>query len=244
MPNFQEEACALYHNTGTGFFVNEPISSGIGLATRPYVGWGGGFLDYDNDGELDIFIAAGHVLDNLELFDSRTTYPQHNFLFRNRGPGKGGEYTFEDVSAASGDGLAVVKPSRGAAFGDYDNDGDVDILVANCNDYATLLRNDGGNRNHWLRIGAEGMIGNRNGIGARIRVVAGDLVQIREVKSGSSLYSQNDLRVSFGLGDRRTVDRIEIRWSGGTVDTLTRLAADQSVTVREGRGLVQSGKGE
>ncbi len=137
-----------------------------------------------------------------------------------------------------------MKPSRGAAFGDYDNDGDVDILVANCNDYATLLRNDGGNRNHWLRIGAEGMIGNRNGIGARIRVVAGDLVQIREVKSGSSLYSQNDLRVSFGLGDRRTVDRIEIRWSGGTVDTLTRLAADQSVTVREGRGLVQSGKGE
>lgn len=244
VPNFQEEACALYHNTGTGFFVNEPIASGIGLATRPYVGWGGGFLDYDNDGELDIFIAAGHVLDNLELFDSRTTYPQRNFLFRNRGPGKDGEHTFEDVSAISGDGLAVVKPSRGAAFGDYDNDGDTDILVANCNDYATLLRNDGGNQNHWLRIEARGVTGNRDGIGARIRVVAGDLAQIREVKSGSSLYSQNDLRVSFGLGDRRAVDRIEMRWSGGTVDTLVGLAADRSVTIREAHGLVKSGQEE
>ncbi|MBI2505054.1 MAG: VCBS repeat-containing protein, partial [Candidatus Latescibacteria bacterium] len=125
--NFQEEGAALYHNEGRGLFANESIAAGIGMATRPYVGWGGGFLDYDNDGELDLFIAMGHVLDNVELFDSRTTYAQRNFLFRNNGSGAGSRYTFTEVSARAGAGLAVLKSSRGAAFGDYDDDGDVDI---------------------------------------------------------------------------------------------------------------------
>ena len=136
--------------------------------------------------------------------------------------------------------MAVLKPSRGAAFGDYDDDGDVDILVANCNDSPTLLRNDGGNQGHWLRLKTQGVVSNRDGIGARIRVVAGNLAQIREVKSGSSLYSQNDLRVSFGLGRRNRVDRIEVRWPSGRADTLVDLAADQSLTIREGVGLVKA----
>jgi len=204
------------------------------------VGWGGGFLDFDNDGGLDLFVAMGHVLDNVEMFDSRTTYPQRNFLFRNNGPGEGGRYNFADVSASVGAGLEVRKSSRGAAFGDYDDDGDVDILVANCNDAPTLLRNDGGNQGHWLRLKTQGVSSNRDGIGARIRVVAGDLAQIREVKSGSSLYSQNDLRVSFGLGHRNRVDRIEVRWPSGRMDALVDMAADQSLIIREGVGLVKA----
>ena len=242
VPNFQGEATRVYRNTGDGFFSDESATSGIGAATRAYVGWGVGFLDYDNDGGLDLFIAAGHVLDNVKLFDTSTSYPQRNFLFRNSGPGKMGTYTFTDVSAVAGGGLAVAKSSRGTAFGDYDNDGDVDILVVNCNDSATLLRNDGGNRGHWLRIKTEGVRSNRDGIGARIEAISGNLIQLREVRSGSSLYCQNDLRASFGLGDRSKVDRIEIRWPSGITDTLVNLSADQSIAVREGFGLIEAGR--
>ena len=242
VPNFQGEATRLYRNTGDGFFADESATSGIGAATRAYVGWGVGFLDYDNDGGLDLFIAAGHVLDNVKLFDTSTSYPQRNFLFKNSGPGTMGAYTFTDVSAVAGGGLAVAKSSRGAAFGDYDNDGDVDILVVNCNDAATLLRNDGGNRGHWLRIKTEGVRSNRDGIGARIKAIAGNLIQVREVRSGSSLYCQNDLGASFGLGDSSKVDRIEIRWPSGITDTLVNLSADQSIKVREGFGLIEAGR--
>jgi hypothetical protein len=237
--NFQEEGTAVYHNEGNGLFSDESVACGLRTATWSSVGWGGGFLDFDNDGELDVFVATGHVLDNVELFDARTTYAQRNFLFRNNGPGSNGRVTFADVSAKAGAGLAVQKPSRGAAFGDYDDDGDVDILVANCNEAPTLLRNDGGNTGHWLRVRTEGVASNRSGIGARVTVVAGDLVQIREVKSGSSLYSQNDLRVSFGLGSRSKVDRIEVRWPSGTVDSVAEGPANQSLTIKEGTGLVQ-----
>jgi enediyne biosynthesis protein E4 len=238
VPNFQGEPSALYHNDGTGFFSDRSYAAAIGLPTRAYVGWGVGFLDYDNDGALDLFISTGHVLDNVELFDSSTSYAQRNFLFRNNGPGEAGRLRFADVSGLSGDGLTIAGPSRGAAFGDYDNDGDVDILVVNCNDRATLLRNDGGNRQHWLRVRAEGVHSNRDGIGARIAVVSGDAVQIGEVKSGGSLYSQSDLRVSFGLGQRTTVDRIEVRWPSGIRDTVTDVSADRTVTIREGIGLM------
>jgi len=128
--------------------------------------------------------------------------------------------------------------SRGAALGDYDNDGDTDILIANCGDAASLLRNDGGNRSHWLQVTTRGTRSNRDGIGARIEVTAGDLVQIREVKSGSGLYSQNDLRVAFGLGELAVVDRMEVRWPSGTVDVLSNLHADACYVVEEGAGIV------
>jgi len=239
VPNFQGEACALYRNTGQGFFVDESVASGIGLPTRAWVGWGGGFFDYDNDGALDIFIATGHVLDNVELFDARTTYLQPNFLFRNSGPGLARRHTFTDVSRAVGEGLAVRKASRGSAFGDYDNDGDVDVLVVNCNDSPTLLRNDGGNRSHWLQVKTERNPSNGDGIGARIQVISGDLVQMREVKSGSSLYSQSDFRAHFGLGSKITVERMEIYWPSGRIDTLFNLPVDRSLTVGEEAGLVK-----
>ena len=232
VPNFQGETCTLYRNEGYGAFGDVSISSGIGAPTRPYVGWGAGFLDYDNDGDLDLFIATGHVLDNVELFDASTSYPQRNFLFRNEGPD--GRYAFTDISAQAGPGLALVKPSRGTAFGDYDRDGDVDILVINCNDSISLLRNDGNDLGHWLQVRTVGTRSNRDGIGARITVTAGDRVQIREIKSGSSLYSQSDLWAHFGLGDRTRVDRMEIRWPSGMRQVMEDVAVDQVVTVYEG----------
>jgi hypothetical protein len=233
--NYQGESCSVYRNEGNGLFSEEGMAVGIGAVTIPYVGWGVGFIDHNNDGYQDVFIANGHVLDNAAVFDPATSYAQRNLLFRNDGPGRGGRYTFTDVSAVAGPGLAIAKPNRGAAFGDYDNDGDMDILIASCNDSPTLLRNDGGNRmGHWLRVGLEGVQSNRSGIGARIRVVAGDLVQVGEVTSGTGLYSQNDLRLFFGLGDRRHVDRVEVRWPSGVHDVLTDIPADQTITIREG----------
>ena len=237
-PNFERESSTLYHNGGGDFFADVSAVSGVGEATYPFVGWGGGFLDFDNDGELDLFISTGHVLDNVEEFDARTTYAQPDFLFRNRGPRGGDRQRFVDVSAESGQGLAEAMASRGAALGDYDNDGDTDILIANCGDAASLLRNDGGNRSHWLQVTTRGTRSNRDGIGARIEVTAGDLVQIREVKSGSGLYSQNDLRVAFGLGELAVVDRMEVRWPSGTVDVLSNLHADACYVVEEGAGIV------
>lgn len=247
--NFEGEMCSVYENEGNGFFSEEATRTRIGAVTLPYVGWGLGLLDYNNDGRLDLFIANGHTLDNAELFDPNTTYRQRNLLFRNDGvadaskPGNRGRHPlFTDVSSIAGPGLSIVQSSRGATFGDYDNDGDVDIFVVNVNDTANLLRNDGGHQGHWLRIGAEGVRSNRSGIGARIRVVAGDLVQIREVKSGSGLYSQNDLRVHFGLGTRRTVDRIEVRWPSGHRDVIMDVPADQTITIREGVGWIKGNR--
>ena len=237
-PNFQGEASTLYHNRGGDFFADISTVSGVGPATHAYVGWGGGFLDYDNDGELDLFISTGHVLDNVEIYDARTTYAQPNFLFRNDGSRGGDRCRFSDVSAVSGQGLQEVKGSRGVALGDYDNDGDTDILIANCGEATSLLRNDGGNLSHWLQVRTRGNPTNRDGIGARVQVTAMDLVQIREVKSGSGLYSQSDLRVSFGLGHRDAVDRMEVRWPSGAVDVLSDLAVDTCYVVEEGVGIV------
>ena len=231
VPDFQGETFTLYRNEGDGFFVDVSSACGIAAPTLKYVGWGGGFLDYDNDGDLDIFVATGHVLENVQLFDPGTSYPQRNLLFRNTGP-EGG-YRFVEVSDSSGPGLRIVKPSRGVAFGDYDNDGDVDILVINCNDTATLLRNECGNRNHWLTLKLVGTKSNRSGIGSRVRLISGDLVQVREVKAGNSLYSLSDLRVHFGLGRRRGAERIEIRWPSGTIQVLEDVEADRFITVVE-----------
>ena len=239
-PNFKGEMCSVYENEGNGFFSEESARTDIGSVTLPYVGWSLGFLDYNNDGRLDVFITTGHTLDNAELFDPSTTYRQQNLLFRNEGPRDRGRHPlFTDVSSVVGPGLSISASSRGAAFGDYDNDGDVDLFAVNVNEPAMLLRNDGGNQGHWLRVGVEGVRSNRSGIGARIRVIAGELVQIGEVKSGSGLYSQNDLRVHFGLGEYRTVDRIEVRWPRGYRDVVTDVPADQTITIREGIGWVK-----
>ena len=238
--NFQKEPNSLFRNEGNGFFANQTFASGIGLISLPPLGFGTGFFDCDNDGLLDLFVANGHVLDNVELFDRSTTYPQANQLLHNLGPGQYGRFTFADVTAASGPGMQLLQPSRGSASGDFDNDGDVDLLVANLGETAVLLRNDGGNRGNWLSIETEGVASNRDGIGARIRVVSGDLAQTREVRGSRSYLSQSDLRVHFGLAERTFVDSILISWPAGGSDLVTGVDANQFLVVREGSGTAGS----
>jgi hypothetical protein len=173
-------------------------------------------------------MANGHVNDNAQLFDQTVSYPQRDQVFRNEGDG-----TFTDVTEQSGPGMELVMVGRGAAFGDYDNDGDIDVFVCNNNQRGVLLRNEGGNQQHWITLRTVGTVSNRDGIGARIRVEAGDLVQIEEVRSGSSYLSQNDIRVHFGLGERTLVDRIEIRWPSGIEQTLEQVPADQFLVIKE-----------
>ena len=233
--NFQNETNTLYHNQGGDFFADETITTGIGEVTYSYLGWGINFFDYDNDGYKDIFVANGHVLDNVVEIDRSTTYPQQNLLFRNLGDG-----TFADVTNQVGSGLALRKVSRGAAFGDYDNDGDIDILISNWNQSADLLRNEGGNLNNWVQFRAVGIKSNRSGIGARFTVVAGDLTQIAEVHSGGSYLSFSDLRVHFGLGKSEKVDLVEIRWPSGQIDTAENLAVNRQFVATEGLGLTNS----
>ena len=229
--NFQHETYTLYRNNGNGTFTDVSFASSTGRVTRPYLGWGVGFFDYNNDGHSDLFAANGHVQDNIERLDGSTSYPQRNLLFHNNGDG-----TFADASLKSGDGMRLVKASRGTAFGDYDNDGDVDLFVLNANERADLLRNDGGNRNNYLTVRTVGTVSNRDGIGARIKVVSGRLKQVKEVRSGSSYLSQNDLRVHFGLGIRSTVDTLMIRWPSGTVQVLTDIPVNRVWTVTEQAG--------
>ena len=220
--NFQNETNTLYRNEADNFFIDTTITAGIAEHTHRYLGWGIGFLDYDNDGYKDIFVANGHTMDNIAEVDRSTTTPQQNLLFRNLGNGK-----FADVTAQMGEGFALRKTSRAAAFGDYDNDGDIDILVTNWNQTTDLLRNDGGNRNNWIQVTAIGTKSNRSGIGARIKVVAGELTQYAEVKSSGSYLAFSDLRIHFGLKDTERIDLLEIRWPSGVIDTATNLSVNQ-----------------
>jgi len=220
----------FYHNDGNGFFTDVSFASGIGQKTLSYFKWTNEFIDYDNDGFQDLFIANGHLQDNIELFlDS--TYPQQNQLFHNRGDG-----TFSDVSSEAGPGMLLKKSSRGVAFGDYDNDGDTDIFISNSNQTVDLLRNDGGNQNNWLMIKTIGVKSNRDGIGTRIKVISGSLSQTKEVKSGSGYLSQSDLRVLFGLGTHTKADLVELRWPSGLVERIRDVKAGQIITVTEGSG--------
>jgi hypothetical protein len=221
----------LYHNEQVGFFSDVSYLSGVGAVTLPYFKWAVEFIDYDNDGWSDLFVANGHLQDNIELF-SDATYAQQNLLFQNRKNGK-----FADMSAETGLAGLARKVGRGAAFGDYDNDGDIDIFINNSNQTPNLLRNDGGNRNHWLMIQTVGTKSNRDGIGTRIQVTVGALSQIKEVRSGSSYLSQNDLRALFGLGGNSKVDRIELRWPSGMTETFFDVKADQLLIITEGQGM-------
>ncbi|HIE29940.1 TPA: CRTAC1 family protein [Candidatus Poribacteria bacterium] len=228
--NFQDEINTLYHNDGNGFFSDVSFTSGIGAATLKYMGWGANFFDYDNDGDEDLIFANGHLFDNVEMFDDIATYPQINQLCQNDGNGK-----FTVVSAQAGPGFSSVKVSRGAVLGDYDNDGDIDILITNSNQTIDLLRNEGGNRNHWLMIKTIGTKSNRDGIGARVTVTVGEQSFIDEVRSGSGYIGQNDMRVMFGLGRNTKVDSIHIRWPSGIEDVIKNVAADQLLIVTEGQ---------
>jgi hypothetical protein len=231
MTDYTGELPVLYRNVGGGFFEDATNAARAGNSTFSHTKWGTGFADLDNDGDRDLLIACGHFLTNVAEIDDRTAYRVRNVLLMNTGGGK-----FVDVSDRCGNGLEVVESSRGVGLDDLDNDGDVDIAVLNANAQPTILRNESRTGNHWLELRLRGVKSNRDGVGARVRVAAGDLVQVDEVHSGRSYQSHYGTRLYFGLGNRDHVDRVEVRWIGGGVDVFTGLAADQLVVLTEGEG--------
>jgi predicted nucleotidyltransferase len=228
--NFAQDYTSLYRNEGNGLFVDASFRSGLAATLGPYLGWGVGFVDVDNDSLLDVFIANGHVYPDVEKTGT-STYRQRNQLFRNVGRGQ-----FRHITMEVGGPLLTLQSSRGAAFGDYDNDGDLDVLVSVIDEGPILLRNDS-TRSRWITFRLEGTASNRSAIGARVTIRAGSRQQVAEVRSGGSYISHNDTRVHFGLGTAATVDRVTVRWPNGTLETLGPAAADRFYVVREGAGI-------
>ena len=217
---------------GDDTFTDATLTAGFG-GNRQYVGWGCGFIDYDNDGWPDVMQINGHVYPEVDSLGIAQTFKNPRLVYRNLA-GK----TFEDVSSKLGSGILERYSSRGAAFGDFDNDGDVDVLIMNMNDLPSLLLNDGGNKNNWIKIKLFGTKCNRTAIGARVRVVAGDHSQINEVASGGSVMSQSDFRLHFGLGKAKLVDLIEVKWpTTQKVQRFTNIQANQILALREGMEL-------
>lgn len=233
--NLAGQTHSLYKNLGKALFTNVTFSSGVAEATLPYAGWGTAFFDYDNDGDLDLAVANGDVLDNANLIRDNVSYAQLNLLFRNDGTGK-----FVSVGPTSGPGFALKKASRALAVGDLDNDGDLDIVVSNVGATADVLQNEGGNRGNSILVRTVGTRGNRDGIGARLKLSVGGKTLVRDVRAGSSYLAQNDLRVHFGLGKAQKADRMEIHWPGGPVEVIENIEANQILTVRQGEGVVGS----
>ena len=233
--NFSNEMMALYHNEGTGLFIDEAPTSALGQATLLSLTFGCFFFDYDLDGQLDIFAVNGHVSDDIEAVQPKVKYAQAPHLFRNLGGRR-----FEPVGARSGAALQRPIVGRGGAYADYDNDGDLDLLITANGGAARLLRNEGGNRNHYLRVKTVGTKSNRDGIGARVTVTtAAGKKQWALVKTGSSYASQSALPVTFGLGGATRVPRVEVAWPSGQTDVLNDVAADRMITVVEGKGLAE-----
>jgi len=231
--NFADDTVNLYHNNGDGSFSDVGFSSGLAANTR-YVGWGCGFLDYDNDGWPDLMQINGHVYPEIAGHDVGQSYKNPRLMYKNLGKGQ-----FKDVSAQMGPGITEYFSSRGAAFGDYNNDGAIDVLILNMNDPPSLLRNDGGNAQNWIKLKLIGTKCNRTAIGARVRVVTETHAQIDEVHSGSSVMSQSDLRLHFGVGKAQTIDLIEVKWpTTQKVEKFTKVKPNQILTIREGVGIV------
>jgi hypothetical protein len=231
--NLDLEMHSLYRGLGHRLFTYATPESGIGPATLPFVGFGVVFFDFDNDMQLDLGFANGHIMDNAPLFRAGASYAQRNLLFRNVG-----QRRFADISRNAGPGFALEKVSRGLVSGDIDNDGDLDLLVTNNGQTADLLRNEGGSGNNALLVRTIGTQSNRDGVGTELRLTAGTRTQIREVKAGSSYLGQNDARQHFGLGTVTRVDRLEVRWPSGRTELLQNVPANQIITIREGNGIV------
>ena len=238
--NFAGDTPSLYHNIGEATFEDATFAAGLGRHTQ-FLGWGCGFFDMDNDGWPDILICNGHVYPEVEQLKTEAGYPQQKLLYKNLRNGR-----FDDVSLQAGPGITVPVASRGCAFGDFDNDGDIDVVVNTVNDYPQLLRCDSSDKPNWIKVRTIGTKSNRSGIGARLRCVTRPPdepkphQQIDEVRSGGSYISQNDLRIHFGLGKAEKVDLLEIRWPSGVVDTLKELKPNQLIYVQEGQGLLRS----
>ena len=230
--NFSEQVTTLYRNYGGGAFEVASIRAGLGV-NRKFVGFGVDFFDFDNDGWKDIFIANGHVYSQLAGRKLHLTYRQPRILYRNLGNGR-----FEDVSTASGPAIRAENLGRGCAFGDFDNDGDVDIIINNLDGPPTLLRNDGGNRYSSILVKCVGTRSNRSAIGARVKITTAGRSQIGEVMSGSSYYSQSDLRLHFGLGSASKADVVDIAWPSGTQETFRDLPANHLFVIHETKGIV------
>jgi hypothetical protein len=258
--NSSLETNTLYKNNGDGTFTDVTEVAGLAQPSYLMLAFGTKFFDYDNDSDLDLFVANGHLQPDIERLADYTTYPQNDQLYRNNGDG-----TYTELGASLGGYFSEKYVGRGAAFGDYDNDGDTDIFIVNSNQRAVLLRNDGGNRNNWIRIEVVGTppvhggergdaLGslphpgpprgrggrktggsNRDGIGARVEVQCDGRRQIQEVHSGSSYASESDRRLLFGLGKAKKIQRMTVKWPSGIVQTQVNVDVNQSIRIEEGK---------
>jgi enediyne biosynthesis protein E4 len=230
--HFQHQASGLYHNNGKGEFEDVTLKSGIELEQR-FISWGCGITDLDNDGYPDILIVCGTIAPELEKVYPKYPARDPRLVFRNRGDG-----TFVELGDETGPGISAHHQSRGCAFGDFDNDGDLDVLILNQNEPPSLLRNDAPSGNHWIKLRLEGVKSNRSAIGARVVARYSGKVQVQEVLSQASYLSSNDPRLHFGLGAATTAD-IEVRWPLGLTESFHAVAANQLITIREGHGIVK-----
>jgi hypothetical protein len=235
--HFADDLPILYRNSGRGFF--EDVSRQAGFDHTRYVQWGTGLADFDNDGWPDIFTATGNVYPEVEKYFKDYPHRSTRLVYRNLGNGR-----FKDVTAQCGPGVLSPHSSRGCAFGDFDNDGDVDVLIMNMNEPPSLLRNEyisgpGRGGSNWIELKLIGMKSNRSAIGARVRLKAGGHLQAQELTSQSSYYSHNDPRLHFGLGSSKKADQIEIRWPSGATELIRDLASNQITTIREGSGVIR-----
>jgi hypothetical protein len=233
--NFSDDTNVLYRNDGKGNFDDVTIRSGLGVETR-YVGWGAGMVDLDNDGLPDLFVVTGTVYPEVEKKLPTYPYRTPRLVFRNLGDGR-----FEELIEEAGQGVSDLHSSRGCAFGDFDNDGDIDVLVWNMNEPPSLLRNDLSGNGHWLKVQLVGVRSNRSAIGARVTVRYGSKQQAHELSAQSSFYSVNDQRLHFGLGSE-TIAHLSIRWPNGNIETIPNVSANQLVVVRESSGIIRQQK--
>ncbi len=231
--NFADEYNTLYKNNGNYDFTDVSFTAKVAQPSRPWVGWGTGFVDFDNDTWLDLFVVNGHVYPQMDNLPSGAKYRQPKLLHINLGDG-----TFCDASQQSGAALTELRAARGAAFGDLDNDGQIDVVVGDLDSSPMILRNEGDASNHWITLELGAKTGNPLAIGARIKVTTGNVTQTEEIRSGGSYLSQNDLRVHFGLGKATKADLIEIRWNSGKIETLKDVPADKFYSILEGEGIV------